>query len=422
MEQAGSQHAGAHAALAPRPPRLAHHFDTAPQQFDASKLGMWLFLATEVLLFAGLFCLYAVCRGKYPETFAYGHRYLDRGWGAINTLVLIFSSFTMALAVWAAQANQKRDLVMFLSLTLLGGVDFLGIKIIEYSHKFHENLVWGTGFYRDPHPPPATAPGPQAAAPGAAAREIKAGDATKGRELFRNTCGACHGLRGEGIPGQGKDMRGSPFIGQLDDAGLLAFVKRGRMPKDPLNTTGRMMPPRGGNSMLTDANLLDILAYVREIQRAAGGGAGIAGGGGLAAPTRDSDTASSSASAAVAAPMPVLIEKSIIPPAATAAAGLAADSDRSEAEADREQPPRDPRRDPGRQPNLHLFFGLYFCMTGLHGLHVLAGVAVIAWLWARALRGDFSSAYFTPVDLGGLYWHLVDLIWIFLFPLLYLIK
>lgn len=69
-----------------------------------------------------------------------------------------------------------------------------------------------------------------------------------------------------------------------------------------------------------------------------------------------------------------------------------------------------------------MFFGFYFMMTGIHGFHVLIGIILIAWLMVRANRGDFSSAYFTPVDLIGLYWHLVDLIWIYLFPLLYLIS
>jgi len=77
----------------------------------------------------------------------------------------------------------------------------------------------------------------------------------------------------------------------------------------------------------------------------------------------------------------------------------------------------------GPEPyNVQLFFGVYFAMTGLHGIHVIAGMSVIAWILVRARRGDFSPAYFTPVDFTGLYWHLVDLIWIFLFPLLYLIS
>ena len=78
--------------------------------------------------------------------------------------------------------------------------------------------------------------------------------------------------------------------------------------------------------------------------------------------------------------------------------------------------------DPERPANAHIFFGIYFTMTGLHGIPVLAGMGVIAWLMIRAAKGHFSTEYFTPVDLGGLYWHVVDLIWIFLFPLLYLIN
>ena len=70
---------------------------------------------------------------------------------------------------------------------------------------------------------------------------------------------------------------------------------------------------------------------------------------------------------------------------------------------------------------MQIFFGIYFTMTGLHALHVLAGMSVISWILVRSIRGQFGPAYFTPVDLTGLYWHLVDLIWIYLFPLLYLI-
>jgi hypothetical protein len=115
-------------SAAPRPSELAEHFDTLPQQLDPSQLWMWIFLAMELLLFGGLFCVYAVFRGRNPELFTYGHRYLDVGCGAINTVVLIFSSFTMAMAVWAAQTNQRRDLVLFLSLTLLGGPTSSGSK------------------------------------------------------------------------------------------------------------------------------------------------------------------------------------------------------------------------------------------------------------------------------------------------------
>ena len=103
------------------PPHLAHHWDNPKQQFEAGKLGMWLFLATEFLLFGGLFCAYAVYRGNNPEMFEWGSQFLDTKWGAINTVVLILSSLTMALAVSAAQLGRKRALIALLSATFLGG-------------------------------------------------------------------------------------------------------------------------------------------------------------------------------------------------------------------------------------------------------------------------------------------------------------
>jgi cytochrome c oxidase subunit 3 len=118
------------------------------------------------------------------------------------------------------------------------------------------------------------------------------------------------------------------------------------------------------------------------------------------------------------------IPVSIIPPAPPGPPGLApAFLKRAPIEAPQAARTTFPHHalDPERPINAHLFFGLYFCMTGLHGLHVLAGMGIIAWLAWRAIRREFGPDYYTPVDLGGLYWHIVDMIWIFLFPLLYLI-
>jgi hypothetical protein len=120
--------------------------DNAEQQFDSGKLGMWLFLATEVLLFGGLFVAYAVYRANHPEIFIYAHQFLDKTWGGINTLVLICSSLTMAWAVRAAQLGQQRLLVVLLSLTILGGFGFMGIKYVEYKAKWEHGLLPGTHF------------------------------------------------------------------------------------------------------------------------------------------------------------------------------------------------------------------------------------------------------------------------------------
>lgn len=230
-------------------PFLADHFDSQEQQFASGKLGMWVFLLTEILLFGGLFCAYAVFRANHPEIFVYAHQFLDKNLGAINTSVLIFSSLTMALAVRCAQRDQQRGLVVCLIVTLLCACCFLGIKYVEYKAKWEHGLLWASQY--------------------------------------------------------------------KPTAEVLDAVK----------------PPPASE-----------------------------GGSATATPT-------------AAAPR-----------------------------------------------NAGVFFSIYFLMTGLHAIHVLAGMAAILWILSRALHGHFSSRYFGPVDFVGLYWHLVDMIWIYLFPLFYLIR
>jgi cytochrome c oxidase subunit III len=243
---------------------LAHHFDTLKQQYDAAKLGMWIFLMTEVLFFGGLFCAYAVFRACHPEIFVDGHKFLDKPLGAANTVVLIFSSLTMALAVRAVQLGRRRQLVGLLAVTILCGAAFLGVKGVEYKHKWDHQMV----------------------------------------------------------PGQAK---------------IAAWFshEEGEEPRKGFHPDE---------------------AYIREY---------------------------------------------------LAAEGF------------RDMPQAEFAR---RVEHLGTFMSVYFSLTALHALHVIIGVGVIAWILIGAARGRFGSQYFTPVDLTGLYWHLVDMIWIFLFPLLYLIR
>ncbi len=270
---AGEQHPHG----AERPAHLAHHFDTPRQQAESGKLGMWLFLSTEILLFGGLFCAYSVYRSNHPEIFIYAHRYLDKTLGAINTAVLICSSFTVAWAVRCAQRGKNRAVVVLLALTILCAFGFLGIKAVEYEHKWKEGLLWGKRYrphaeqgVKAPVAPPALAPAP------------------------------------------------APKVNPEEES------------------TIALAP---------------------------------AGPGGLAGAT-------------------------------AAGAGEHA----------------------GEEPkNVQTFFSVYFAMTGLHGVHVIAGMVLLGIMLLRARRGEFGPDYFAPVDLAGLYWHLVDLIWIYLFPLLYLI-
>jgi cytochrome c oxidase subunit 3 len=214
-------------------PHHQHHFTTMEQQFDTSKIGMWLFLATEVLLFGGLFVGFGMMQARFPEEFKEAHEHLQRPLGALNTVVLLFSSWTMVMGVLAARTNQRKKLVIFLIITILCACVFLGVKYFEYSHKFEEGL----------------------------------------------------------LPGH--------FYTHVGDKVLI----------------------NGHPS-----------------------------------------------------------------------------------------------------PGYATFFSFYFMMTGLHGIHIIVGIGLLAWIAVRGNRGEFNSSYYTPVDLVGLYWHLVDLIWIYLFPLYYLIS
>ena len=207
---------------------LREQFDTAAQQKDASTLGMWIFLITEVMFFGGMFLAYTVYRNAYPIVFAVASTSLDVYLGAANTIVLLCSSFTMVLAVRAAQLGRQRAIVVFLILTLLLGGVFLGVKAFEWKAKFEEHHIPGATFH------------------------------------------------------------------------------------------------------------LDKVA-------------------------------------------------------------------------------------PDQQGHAQLFFSLYFAMTGLHALHMVIGVGILTALIIQARKGKFTADYMTPVDVAGLYWHFVDIIWIFLFPLLYLI-
>jgi cytochrome c oxidase subunit 3 len=204
---------------------LKHHFEDVRQQFDSALLGTWLFLVTEIMFFGGLFMAYILYRSIYPDAFAAGSHHLDIRLGALNTAVLIASSYTVVLAVHSAKTGQARALLRHLGLTIALGSTFLVIKAFEYYEKFAHGL----------------APGP----------------------MFHY---------------EGPDAR-----------------------------------------------------------------------------------------------------------------------------------------------HVELFFSIYFAMTGVHALHMIIGVGLFVWLTVGAARGRYGRDYYTPVECTGLYWHFVDVVWIFLFPLLYLL-
>lgn len=212
---------------------LAHQFEDLEQQQSAGTLGIWVFLVTEIMFFGGVFATYAIFRWLYFAAFEGGSHILDVRLGALNTMVLLGSSLTMALAVRSAQTGNRRALVLFLIATMILGGVFLGVKGVEYNQKFVEHVVPGVDW-----------------------------------------------------------------------------------------------APEG-----------EVLAHLR----------------------------------------------------------------------------------PGGLEHAQLYFFFYFSMTGLHALHMIVGLGLLLWLAIRAVKGRFAPHYFAPVEVVGLYWHFVDIVWIFLFPLLYLI-
>jgi len=126
---------------------IKHQFDTAEQQREAATMGMWLFLATEVLLFGGMFLGYTIYRVSYPQAFAEASRHTLVVFGSINTAILLSSSCVMAFAVRAARANRSGALALLLLVTALLGAVFLGIKGVEYSQEISERLLPGGGFH-----------------------------------------------------------------------------------------------------------------------------------------------------------------------------------------------------------------------------------------------------------------------------------
>jgi len=362
------------------PPHLAHHFETVEQQFDTAKMGMWVFLATEILMFGGLFCAYAIYRGNHPEVFMFAHKALDTNWGAINTVVLLVSSFTMAWGVRASQLGQKGLLVLMLVLTLLGGAGFMVIKAIEYSSKWHHVAHDSPGdwfsLFAGPrnafHPNPAVAENPEQV-----------------QEMRRGAISYIEGKAHGKAHGDGHEKGHAP----ADDD----------QPHDDHSHTPA--PDHGDHDH---------------------------GGGGAASHLAETPAVEPDPPAMTVAWPPKAPDHTSVPEPPLLDAGIAGDFTRPD-------PPKGLTAElgipdtgghsypgfeelaPREQQRVHVFFQIYFLMTGLHGIHVLVGMGLIAWIGVRAAMGAFGPAYYTPVDLVGLYWHLVDLIWIFLFPLLYLI-
>ncbi len=324
-------------------PFQAHHFDDPEQQFDAGKLGIWLFLVTEVLFFSGMFCAYSLYRMLHPEVFTFASQYLNETLGAFNTGVLLFSSLSMAWGVRCAQLRQRTGLVVCLAITLGCAAVFLGVKAIEYTHKWDLGLL------------PA----------GSYVSQFLVTEHHSGLSPWLYTLSTI------------------PALCVIGFAGWYLYAM----------ASGKKLQAEAAGPLLVTALcyflgvFVGILFQNAEEAAHASHEAAVHASADAHGATGHGE-AHDDAGKLVSAPVP-------------GSPTLAAVDQRGGA---------------------GIFFSIYYCMTGVHAVHILGGMVVLTWLLIRATKDHFNEQYFGPVDYVGLYWHLVDLIWIYLFPLLYLIK
>ncbi len=392
-------------------PWIQHHYDDAAHQFDAGKLGIWFFLVQEVLFFSGLFVMYILYRAHHGEIYEYAHHYLAVKWGALNTGVLIASSLSAAWAVRCAQMAQKRGLILCIVITIVCALGFLGIKTIEYSKKIRLGELYGNHF--DPCFTPNETPllTKEKRCPGHVSSVLwdPAGGPDKTGAPTAGCLEAGQYDRDPSTPGIQAQCTVDELRYKVDEktgkrtekSGTRKELEACEMEKEA--GTGEMKPKKAP-------------CYVLQIDHnvcpAGPGAIELFGDEEVRDDTWGVDVSCNKAPppAPMADPLadtsePVKMGQSMAQP-------LKAVSDAEEVEELESRPP---------PPHTNMFFSIYFAMTGLHGLHVLFGIFVFIWLLFRSIRGDFTPDYFGPVDYSALYWHLVDLIWIFLFPLLYLI-
>src|SRR4051812_11990400 len=313
-------HAVDHAAHGHHPMQK-HHFDDMTQQYEASGFGMWVFLVQEVMFFGGLFVAYLVYRHKYFEAFGTASATLRIWLGTFNTIVLIGSSLTMAMAVNAASIGKRKLTMFFLVSTLVLGSIFLGVKVIEYSEKFEKREVPGANFCFHPNG-------------GECANIVERSD------------------EADTIPGTLNIIKryATGGWGELREGGEAAA-----------STLEFPVEHARGSQMTSSHQGTPVTEHT----------AGASGEG--------------------------------IEQLASGEVGGANERQRS-------------------MPGSEIYFGLYFAMTGMHALHMIIGAGILLWLIYWAQKGLYTRDYFPPVENFGLYWHFVDIIWISLFPLLYLIN
>ncbi len=378
------------------PSFLAHHFDTPEQQFDSGKLGIWLFLVTEVLFFSGMFCAYAIFRMQRPDVFEGCSQFLNTKLGAINTGVLLFSSLTMAWAVRCAQTEEHKKLTALLACTLSCAMVFLGVKTIEYSHKWGMGLL-PAGYFTynpaNPHPEGGTNWLLYLCFPfallliGVVAWLVVS--IVKG-DKFQTACA---------MPLTVVCL--SFFAG----VGLGTILESGETPGADHAVHASTAHAMGDTAHAHEGH--DHASHDAVAGEAHVGGAELAADGVTLRERLAKDATNTGLQDELSARRAQM----------ELSAGTVVTSGDEVVEAISSVP-----QEVMTPSRAGVFFGIYYCMTGVHAIHILGGIGVLVWLLIRSVRQDFNRQYFGPVDYVGLYWHIVDLIWIYLFPLLYLIR
>jgi cytochrome c oxidase subunit 3 len=331
-----------------------------------------------------MFCAYAIFRSYRPDVFEFSSHFLNTTLGAVNTSVLLFSSLTMAWAVRASQLEQHRTTALMLTITLCCATVFLGVKAIEYSHKWSMGLMPGK-FYTYPN-------APQDAPNYLLLLCIVPGLFMAGLLAWFVKCIIDGDKFHTRVAGPLVAVAGSFFLGVLLGAKLEgghADHGSGHADEHPA-VAAAAAPTLGATAaeaaaVATISNMPETTQVLERMAKDVGN-SGVRG-----------NLAASEKQAALATGLP----SGDVPTAETSS---------------------EVTEESSRNYLASIFFSIYYCMTGIHAIHIIGGIVVLVWLLYRAVREDFNRQYFGPVDYVGLYWHLVDLIWIYLFPLMYLIR
>ncbi len=362
-----------------------------PPAWDPGPLSLGLFLATAVILFGAILTGYALLRVNDPGAFTWAPRLLDRRLGLVTAALLVVTFLAAAAAfrfALAAKAGPTRGL---LGVALLAGGAVLVVRVIELPSTSRR-----AGFL------PKRAEGVATMSHGApAASKTHIGDAANGKRIFLGTCAACHAPDGSGVKGQGQNLKDSAFLKDKTAEQALAFVKTGRQPFDPESKLHLSMPARGGNPSLSDASLLDAIAYVRELEKQA------------ATMVAAATTAVAGPVAVTASPdQPQVIDGELWLPHSILPASQRGPTGSARATIELQKPGAGGHA----ASNVRRFFSLLLFVNGLHSIYLLFGQVLGLWLLVSATRGGVPKL---SLAMAAAYWVVISAIGLVLLPAFY---